>query len=71
MTDEAQVILIWQALCSLAQKNKAWNRNVEVFRDMDTPRRLWWWAHVKRQADLGSPAMQTLVLAVIKQRMIG
>ena len=49
--------------------NPIWAKNRTVFWNLDPRNRVLWWRRAKQQAELGVPAMQTLLLKVIELRL--
>ena len=60
---------VHRALNILCRENPIWESNLNVFLRMDHTQRHRWWERAKRQAELGAPAMKTLVLKVIQLRL--
>ena len=60
---------IHMALIRLADQDAMWESNFSIYSRMDVRRRILWWRAAKKQAQLGAPAMQTLLLKVIELRL--
>lgn len=70
MEDEyVEVILVEEAIHRLCMANPIWAKNRTVFWNLDPRNRVLWWRRAKQQAELGVPAMQTLLLKVIELRL--
>lgn len=60
---------VHHALITLCREHPIWESDLNVFIRMDYHQRHRWWEGAKRQAELGAPAMKTLVLKVIQLRL--
>ena len=70
MEDEvAETYLVQGALWVLSNANPIWRKNHDTFCSQDPRNRILWWRRAKQQAELGVPAMQTLLLKVIELRL--
>ena len=69
---EDEVAETWnvqRALNKLAWYDPMWRSNLVIFERMRPTQRILWWRAAKKQAQLGAPAMQTLLLKVIELRL--
>lgn len=70
MEDEvAETYLVQQALHQLSQTHRIWEKNMNTWYAQEPRSRILWWRRAKQQAELGAPAMQTLLLKVIELRL--
>jgi len=69
VTDDDEIELVWRALQQLSNEQDIWHKNLVMYRRMDRGPRIWWWRAAKKQAELGVPAMQTLLTRVITLRI--
>jgi hypothetical protein len=69
MIEEEEHHLVLKALAALYAEDSMWRSNFYIFHDADFNLRYRWWCRAKKQAELGAPAMQTLLLKVIQLRI--
>ena len=60
---------VLRALQYLLKEDRIWLKNLTTFGQMKPLQRYQWWRRAKQQAELGVPAMQTLLLKVIELRL--
>jgi hypothetical protein len=69
---EDEVAETWdvqRALVTLHHIDPIWFSNLATFERMNPRTRILWWRGARKQAQLGVPAMQTLLLKVIEIRL--
>jgi hypothetical protein len=69
MIEEEEHHLVLKALAALYAEDSMWRLNFYNFNDADFMARHRWWYLAKKQAELGAPAMQTLLFRVLKLRI--
>ena len=69
MIEEAEHTLVLRALIQLRNEDDMWHLNYLNFAKADFMARHRWWYLAKKQAELGVPAMQTLLFRVLKLRI--
>lgn len=60
---------VLRALHHLDDEDAIWESNLSIFSRMDMRGRILWWRAAKKQAQLGVPAMQALLLKVIELKL--
>jgi hypothetical protein len=60
---------VQRALVKLHYVDPIWFGNLATFECMNPRARILWWRGARKQAQLGVPAMQTLLLKVIEIRL--
>jgi hypothetical protein len=61
---------VLQALSQLYTENTMWTSNLVSFSRANNLERIQWWRLAKKQAQLGAPAMRTLLLRVIEIKLL-
>lgn len=59
-----------RALRLLYNEQPIWRKNLVMWSGLDMNQRYYWWERMKKQAEGGAPAAQTLLLKVIALRML-
>lgn len=67
--EEAETWNVQRAMTFLNADNHMWSKNLSCFKRMGAVQRIRWWRAAKKQAQLGAPAMQALLLKVIELRL--
>lgn len=60
---------VQRALQLLRHADPIWSKNHNIYAYMPNNQRAAWWVRAKKQAQLGAPAMRTLLAKVIELRL--